>query len=123
MLSKLRALLVGTVALAGMLVVSAPAAQAANYTAVAQTHSYGRTVILWRLYDGNRICFHAEGKNMLSGEQVGVVKNSSEVRSATAPHDGANVSSASLCGWGSTYHAYLDMRAPDLFAYAGPWTE
>lgn len=120
---KLRALLLGAVTIAGMLVMTAPAAQAATYTAVAQTNAYGRTVILWRWSDGDRRCYHAEGRNLLSGEVVAVVKNNSETLTATSPRDGSTVNTGSLCGTGSTYHAALDLRAPDLFVYAGPWTE
>lgn len=123
MLVKLRAALLGVAAIAGLLVVSAPAAQAATYTAVAQTNAYGRTVVLWKMSDGIRRCYHAEGRNLLSGEIVAVVKNESQTLTATSPRDGSTVNTGSLCGVGSSYHAALDLRAPDLVVHAGPYTE
>ncbi|MCE7001444.1 hypothetical protein LWC34_01105 [Kibdelosporangium philippinense] len=60
---------------------------------------------------------------MLSDETIAVVKNQSEKVKATSPRDGSNISTGTLCGIGSTYHAAADLRAPDLFIYAGPWTE
>lgn len=123
MLLKLRAVLLGVAAVAGLLVVSAPAAQAATYTAVAQKNAYGRTVVLWKWSDGDRRCYHAEGRNMLSGEVVAVVKNESQSLTATSSRDGSNLNTGSLCGVGSSYHAALELRAPALIVYAGPWTE
>ncbi|WP_410604475.1 hypothetical protein [Amycolatopsis sp. lyj-90] len=119
MLRKVRAVLLGAVAISGLAVVSAPAAQAASYTAVVQQAGYGRTVILWRNNDTQ--CFHAEGKNLLSREVVAVVKNESEVLSATSPADGSNVSTGSFCSRGSSYHGALDLRAPDVFVKTQPW--
>ncbi|MEU3621632.1 hypothetical protein [Amycolatopsis coloradensis] len=113
-------MLLGAVAVTGLVVVSAPAAQAAGYTAVVQAAGYGRTVILWR--NDNNQCFHAEGKNLLRGEVVAVVKNESEVLSATSPADGSNVSTASFCSRGSYYHGALDLRAPDVFVKTQPWS-
>ncbi|WP_410656528.1 hypothetical protein [Amycolatopsis sp. lyj-112] len=75
-----------------------PTAQAASYTAS-----------------------HAEGKNLLRGETVSVVKNQSEVRTATSPADGSTISTASFCSRGSSYHGVLDLRAPDVFVNTGPW--
>ncbi|GAB2763127.1 hypothetical protein [Amycolatopsis magusensis] len=121
MLRKIRALLLGAVAVMGLVVVSAPAAQAASYTAVAQQSGYSRTVILWRNNDNQ--CFHAEGRNLLRGETVSVVKNESEVLTATSPADGSTVSTGSFCSRGSYYFGALDLRAPDVFVKTNAyWT-
>ncbi|EME60590.1 hypothetical protein [Amycolatopsis decaplanina] len=120
MLRKLRAALLGAVAITGLVMVSAPAAQAASYTAVVQKSGYSRTVILWRNNDTQ--CFHAEGKNLLRGETVSVVKNESEVLTATSPADGSTISTASFCSRGSYYFGVLDLRAPDVFVKTDPWS-
>ncbi len=97
--NRVRALLLTTFAVAGLAVVSAPAAQAAAYTQVGYATSFGRQVYLWKNNDNG--CIHAQGKSMRNGDEVilrvvsGGMVLAEDVQRANAT--GVSVNTVSFC--------------------------
>jgi hypothetical protein len=102
MYNKVRALLLTTFAVAGLAVVSAPAAQAATYTQVGYSTAFGRQVYLWRNNDDH--CIHAQGKSMRNGDEVilQVVSGGMVIGEAwdKANADGVSLNTRALCNKG-----------------------
>lgn len=116
---KFHVLVLSALAVTGLAVVSAPAAQAGGYSQVGYASKNGRQVYLWRNNDTG--CLHAQGRSMRAGDRVFLLASMGGNTEGYANAEGVVVDTPERCTkHGTDYNGWVD---PVGSVVDGPMTQ